>query len=327
MGLFIYCFGGGALFLIGTWEALTSFYAHHLPPPSLSPPPPSPRRRRATTTHANPFFSALFLLAVALFSSSAILNSILSALDALRRSDRIAVALQLQSSAAAALFLLYAAVGFLVEFTSLLPLPLSALNLIALFAFGQEFLLFYLQRKDPSGLENRYFDLILVPTGACFVSTLLQMGMPKSPFPPMARGIGLILQGTWLVQMGFSFFTNLMAHGCSLRVKSRGNYTVRCNGHAEYHRSKAIATLQFNCHLAFLVLFVVGAYSLVGQGQSQRSAVDYERYKPLSEELRQFDHQSQFTLTSDEDEEEITMEAADQKPTLPVTAVNGFRAH
>nr|DAD27210.1 TPA_asm: hypothetical protein HUJ06_028678 [Nelumbo nucifera] len=36
--------------------------------------------------------------------------------------------------------------------------------------------------------------------------------------------------------MGFSFYTSLIAHGCSLHEKRRGNYTVKCKGHPEYHR-------------------------------------------------------------------------------------------
>ncbi|XP_058115522.1 uncharacterized protein LOC131258309 [Magnolia sinica] len=319
MGLFTLCLGGGAFFLIGAWEALSSSYAHLHPSLSYTSQP--------SRKHGNSFFSSFTLFAIALFSFLSILNSIFSSVDALQHNDRVGFALQLQYSATSFLFLIYSLTGFLIDFTQLLPLPPSILNLIALFAFGQEFLLFYLQRKDPYGLENRYFDLLLVPIFICFFSTLLQMGLPKSPFPTLARGIGLILQGTWFIQMGFSFYTSLIAHGCTLHEKSRGNYTIRCKGHPESHRSKAITTLQFNCHLAFLVVLVISAYSVMGQGH--RPTSDYRSYKPLSEELRQFDNPSQFTLNSDDDEEEITLEekAIQQKPPLQVLGANGFGAH
>lgn len=129
------------------------------------------------------------------------------------------------------------------------------------------------------------------------------------------------------MQMGFSFYTDLMAHGCALRERSRGNYTIKCKSHMDGHRSKAIATLQFNCHLALLVLIVVGLYSIVGQNHP--SAVSYVNYKPLGAELQELNDRPQFTLDLDDDVEEIAEEesAIKQKPALPVSGMNGFVAH
>lgn len=207
-------------------------------------------------------------------------------------------------------------------------MPQSILDLVLLFAFVEEFLLFYLQRKDPSGIENRYFDLLLVPILICVVSTGFELRSKNSNFPKLVRGVGLILHGTWFVQMGLSFYTSVMVHGCSLHEKSRGNYTVKCKGHSDYHRGRAIATLQFNCHLALLVILVVSLYSVMikRQGLSQ----EFSQYRPLGEELQHMETVGQFTLDSDEDLDNGIKEEQDlekEKTTVVVVNGNGLGSH
>ncbi|KAL5700024.1 hypothetical protein ACHQM5_025527 [Ranunculus cassubicifolius] len=90
-----------------------------------------------------------------------------------------------------------------------------------------------------------------------------------------------------------------MAQGCDLIEKSRGNFTVLCKGHMATHRGKAIVTLQFNVHLAFLVLMIVGVYAFVAHKFGV--AADYSSYKPLNAELQQFNHQNGFSLDSDDE--------------------------
>ncbi|XP_068638821.1 uncharacterized protein [Aristolochia californica] len=310
MGFLGFCLAGLGFVLIGAWEAVS------LTVPSLT------LNKKATPS----CFSHLLAFLLSFFF---IVNASISVIDSSHSSDHIGVPLQLQVIAVASLFLLYSIAGIVTtKFTHLLPLPTEILDLVVLFAFGQEFLLFYLQRKDPTGLENRYYDLLIVPIIVCFSSTLLAFKSPKSPYPRLGRAAGLLLQGTWLVQMGFSFYTNLMTHGCALREKSRGNYTIKCKSHADAHRSMAIATLQFNCHLAFLVILVVGVYWSFGSGDRERNSRDYTTYKPISEELRQFESRGQFTLDSDEEDEIVVAEnGSTEKVVIPVEGMNGFGSH
>ncbi|OVA16247.1 Protein of unknown function DUF716 [Macleaya cordata] len=116
-----------------------------------------------------------------------------------------------------------------------------------------------------------------------------------------------------------------MAEGCSLHEKSRGNFTVKCKGHPEYHRSRAIATLQFNCHLAFLVVLIVGFYSFFcstfGVGR------DYMNYKPLNAELQQLGNQNQFTLNYEEDDDDDDEIAVEENLQKQKTVVNGLGTH
>lgn len=194
--------------------------------------------------------------------------------------------------------------------------------------------MFYTQNKDPSGIENRYYDLILVSIFICLFSTLLELKSSKSTYPRLGRGIGLVLQGMWTLQMGFSFYSNLITSGCSLHERSRGNYTIKCKGHPEYHRGRAIATLQFNCHLALLVTLAVVCYSIFCKTYGINR--EFMRYKPLGDEdgrEMQLDNHSQFTLdTDDEDEEDgmKEMRSVEMQKVIvevPESPVNGYGSH
>ncbi|ERM93856.1 hypothetical protein AMTRI_Chr04g184170 [Amborella trichopoda] len=270
MGVGSLCVGGLGLIGIGAWQALTSATAFI-----------SSITHNTTRSNSNNNPPPSQLSAMAIISLLFLLNSLFSSLKGLQARDHLGFSVQLEVSVISSIFLLYSIAGLLSELTHLLPLSSPTLNLIALFAFAQEFLLFYLQRKDPTGLENRYFSLLLVPISVCLVSTFLQIGYPKSPFPSLARGAGLILQGTWFCQMGFSFYTNWMPHGCALYERSHGNYTIKCKGHAEYHMSKAVATLQFNCHLALLIVSLLCSYSLLCKKKFHHRE-NYSSYQPLN---------------------------------------------
>ena len=119
----------------------------------------------------------LFLISLLLFSSFFIINSALSLFDAHNSNDAVGAALQLQVLPIAFVFLFYSLLPLLsLSFT--LPSPL--LTLIGACAFAKEFLLFYLQRKDPSGVENHYYNLLLVSIAVCVFGTVLELGSPRS---------------------------------------------------------------------------------------------------------------------------------------------------
>ncbi|CAJ1787299.1 unnamed protein product [Sphenostylis stenocarpa] len=286
MELLSFGLGGVGFILIGAHQALLHLSPSKQSPISLSSSPPNSRTNKP-----------LFSISLAIFSVFFIINSTVSLFDAHNSNDAVGTALQLQVLPIAFIFLFY----------SLLPLfslPSPLLGLVGVFAFAEEFLLFYLQRKDPSGVENRYYDLLLVPIAICVFCTLLDLGSPRSSVPKLGRGVGLILHGMWLLQMGLSLFSGWVAQGCSLHRMSRGNYTLRCKGHPEYHRARAIATLQFNCHLALLVVVLVGFFSVVSarNGGGHLESVS-TRYAPLGAEMQTLQDSANFTLDSDEDDD------------------------
>ncbi|VFQ64479.1 unnamed protein product [Cuscuta campestris] len=329
MGLFQYSFAGGGFLLIGAWESyVAATEASRSPATGALPQPPEPGTKSAGLSSS----SAVTFLAVSVLSFLFIVNSVISISEAIAAKDPTGLALQLEVIAISLLFFLYSVLGFVTCTTRALQLPRQILNLISLFAFAEEFLLFYLQRKDPSGVENRYYNLFLVPISICAFSTILELKTPKSNYPRLGLGVGLILQGIWFLQMGFSFFTGMIAHGCSLHKRSRGNYTIKCDGHPAYHRGGAIATLQFNCHLALLVVLVSGVYSVV----CRMNGIEGEasRYRPLGVGVQQLEMgggSSHFTLDSDEDDEDdggfIKKEEKNLEMQEMIQVTNGYHTH
>ncbi|CAL1391982.1 unnamed protein product [Linum trigynum] len=327
MGLYSFTLAGGGYILIGAWESLRP----------ISAADPSSKSETLRTANSNPdagssCTSPLTYAAVCLFSFLFMADSLISLFSAVDSNDGIGSALQLQILPIAALFFLYSILGLATDFSiTKIRFPSKLLNLIALFGFVEEFLLYYLQKKDKTGIENRYFDLLLVPIAICIFSTLLELKQSGSEsesscYPRLGRGFGLILHGTWFVQMGISFYSNLIVQGCHLRAKSRGNYTIACKGHPEYHRANGIATLQFNCHLALIVVLASALYSSIMKKMGYYSG-DLERrtYKPLgvAEMVQMESGGGTFTLESDDDE---IREEENGNKELRVGA-NGYGSH
>lgn len=332
MGFFTYAVAGVGFILIGFWESFSSLN----PTRNLNQPPSTSlssqiKSASISKTKETPLSSSSSFIMVSIFSLLILLNAVVSIFDAFSSKDRVGSVLQLQVLSLALLFLLYSALGLMNDKKSSCFWPDSVLELVLLLAFVEEFLLYYLQRKDTSGIENRYFDLLCVPIAICVVSTMLELRSKRSAYPKLGRGIGLILQGTWFVQMGFSFYTNLIVHGCSLHEKSRGNFTIKCKGHPEYHRGRAIATLQFNCHLALLVVLVVGILSFMGKRNGVGVSGDGLRYRPLGAAMQQMDNNvGHFTLDSDDDLDGGINEDDDlgkEKVAVVELVVNGHGSH
>ncbi|KAE8723172.1 zinc finger AN1 domain-containing stress-associated protein 12-like [Hibiscus syriacus] len=334
MGFFSYGFAGVGFVLIGFWEFISSLNPTRYPNPSPSSSLAIQINSTSISkTQENQFSSSSSFILVSIFSLLIFLNSVVSIFDAFSSKDRVGSVLQLQVLSLALLFLLYSALGLLNNKKGSCFWPDSIIELVLLLAFVEEFLFYYLQRKDTSGIENRYFDLLCVPIAICVVSTMLELRSNRSIYSKSVRAIGLILQGTWLVQMGFSFYTNLIVNGCNLHEKSRGNYTIKCKGHPEYHRARAIATLQFNCHLALLVVLVVWMLSVISKrnGVAVGASGDGLRYRPLGEEMQPMDNNvGSFTLDSDDDLDSGIKEQDDwveEKPATAELSVNDHGSH
>lgn len=330
MGLFSYTVGGGGFILIGAWESLVSS-SGALTKSSPSSTSQSLAQNPSADKHAQDsvFSSSVTFVLILILSFLFVLNSLLSFFDALSSKDNVGSVLQLQVMAISLLFFLYSVLGLMTHLKKSFRLPSPILNLLCLFAFAEEFLLFYLQRKDPSGVENRYYNLLLVPIAICAFCSFLELKSPKLNYTRLGRGIGLILQGMWILQMGFAFFSDLIAQGCSLHERSRGNYTVKCKGHPEYHRGGAIATLQFNCHLALLVAVISFVYSIVCKKHG--ISREHVRYRPIGAEMQHLEYsQAHFTLDSDEEDnengikEEVNVEMQKAIVPVPESETNGY---
>jgi hypothetical protein len=146
------------------------------------------------------------------------------------KSHGFAAAVNVEQLGVVSLFLLYSVVALIVEnHRVLLPVPSEVVKLLAMFAFGQEFLLFYFQ-VDNAGLEVQYYHLLLLPIGVCLVTTGAEIPYPNSDLLPLLRSMALVLQGTWFFQIAASLFTKWISQGCLLSETGEGDYTVSCQG-------------------------------------------------------------------------------------------------
>ncbi|KAJ6824221.1 TMV response-related protein [Iris pallida] len=251
-----------------------------------------------------PRSSPLRRLSSLLVSSLFLLYSITSIL--LSGDDALGSVLPLPLLSLSSLFLLHSLSSLLLPHI----LPSSLLSLLSASSFSLELLLLSLRRVDATEIESRYFSLLSVPSLLCLLSDLASLFLPRSPHPRLARAAGLALHGTWLLQMAFSlFFSSAIAHGCFLKPHSSwSNYTVRCKGHAEYHRGRALATLQLNCHLALLLVAGVALYAFL-QGRKKGMGGATGGYRPIGKEVQMMEGSdgsygsSPFMLGSDEEDE------------------------
>ncbi|EPS70086.1 hypothetical protein M569_04682 [Genlisea aurea] len=308
MALFAYTVGGGGAILIGLWESVTSISESTRGENPLYHSSQLVENASRSKPRLTLFSSATTYLLISFLSVLVIVNSLISLFDAVNYKDSMGLALQLQVIPIASLFLLFSGLGILSNTTDSFHFPKTILNLIYAFAFGEEFFVFYTKINDPSGsgVESRYYDLMLVPIAVCLFSTLLEMR--STYYAKLGRGIGFISQGMWILQMGFSFFTSMISDGCWLSRRSRGNLSIKCKGHSEYHRGSAIATLEFNCHLAVVVSFGVGFYSVLRKVHGmEREAL---KYTPIGADktVVHDDNHHQFSLESDDDENGIGVE-------------------
>ncbi|CAM6101289.1 unnamed protein product [Calypogeia fissa] len=276
--------GAGLGFLgVGLWQAFVSVKAYKLGSSSTS------------NKHPRFFSSSAFArygmhVAVALL---AVLHMIFSLISTTTHNNGsgVGAAFALERFGVASVFLLYAVVALISEGTTALPLPAGMVDLLAVFAFGQEFSLFYLTSGDnhnSSGLEEQYYSLLLVPIGVCLLATAIEIAHPAAILPRLVQSLALVLQGTWFFQMAVSLFgTKWMAQGCDLVQQSEGVYTVDCVNMSSLMRGKALATLQFNCHLALLLLTLIPIYSVLSKVYSVPQ--NYERLgdSQMTEETRE----------------------------------------
>ncbi|KAI5084984.1 hypothetical protein GOP47_0001153 [Adiantum capillus-veneris] len=264
---------------MGLWQAWISFAEKPSTLPSSSSAPSRSLITNAGVSKPRPLFSSAQMVSIAALSFLHVVSGLVASHRDADLADSIGSAVPLERSCVALVFFLFSVVNLLRMNTSFLPLPHEILCLIGLFAFGQELLLFHLQRPD-AGLESRYYTLLLVPIGASILALVSSIVAPMSLLPPFALAGSLFLQGSWLIQMGLSFFTTaFISKGCLLHMRGDGDYVIKCDADSmALMRGKAVATLQFNCHLALLLILFIPLYSFLRRhcGSSTSYALNYE---------------------------------------------------
>jgi hypothetical protein len=171
-------------------------------------------------------------------------------------------------------FLIYASAALCVEVRRLM-VPPGALQVIAALAYGQELLLYHLRSADHIGAEGHYNWLLQLIVSVTLFCTLLEVPFPKSFLVATVRSASLVLQGAWLVNMGFMLWITAFVPEDLQMEGTEGQDVVKCAGQEATMQAKALANLQFNWYLAGIVLFTIVLYANMA-GHLTEAPVSYQ---------------------------------------------------
>lgn len=257
-----YAYASLPLVLIGLWHAICSCRSYAR----------SPSLFYARTWHPLPRFRYGELLAELIALVGATVFHSITVSNMQQGSTSQIVALQ-------QLLMLIFFVGallltFISEATPALPLPHDANFLILGIAFCIECFVVLRSASDPQlSLELESFHiqagLALLAALTCF----LLAWHPASFLVSITFSSSLTLQGSWLLQLGFSLYSDrFLPEGCH---RLSNGYT-QCDIDAAKQRAVAIMDLAFIIHVLVLVFVYAFIYVLGARGNGHRRNSSYE---------------------------------------------------
>ncbi|KAL9233610.1 hypothetical protein vseg_008582 [Gypsophila vaccaria] len=147
--------------------------------------------------------------------------------------------------------------------TIIMPAQEDVVQVLGGLAFGQQLLLFHLHSADHMGVEGQYHWLLQLVVFVSLATTLLGVGARGGATCFVAaflRSLSIMLQGVWLMVMGFALWTpGLVPKGCYMKVEE-GHTVVRCDGEESLHRAKALVNIHFSWLLIMMALFAAASY-------------------------------------------------------------------
>ncbi|KAG0581405.1 hypothetical protein M758_4G267900 [Ceratodon purpureus] len=190
------------------------------------------------------------------------------------------------------MFWMYAVIVLVSDTTAALPLPSEASLLFASIAFGLEWISVSNQAARNSGLESQCNLLLAYVAALCAICTGLLALRPKLFLVDLVLCMGIILQGTWLFQIGlYLYVEKFIPEGCHYRLDLPTGIdgSTQCDIEVSRVRAVALVNLAFNFHVIMVVLFSVLVFAAVakvygtrrGYDSLSRDITDGEGVKPV----------------------------------------------
>ncbi len=140
-------------------------------------------------------------------------------------------------------FLLSGVVDLLLHYK--LPLPQGIDYVILTLAFCVEAFLFAFHLHDRTPMDVQLHTFLIYAIYGCIIATLLEMYFRSNILAALCRAYFTLLQGTWLIQMGFVLYNPLPA-------------SVPWNEHD--HDQLMLVTMMFAWHMAGIIILTLAAW-------------------------------------------------------------------
>lgn len=166
------------------------------------------------------------------------------------------------------MFWIFAVVVLVSETTAALPFPSDAPFLFSSMAFGLECLSVTHEAARNQGLESQCNLLLAYIAGLCAVASGLLALRPKLFLVDVVLCMGIILQGTWLFQIGlYLYVEDYIPEGCHYRLDLPTGIdgSTVCDVEVSRIRAVALMNLAFNFHVIMVVCFSVLVFALVAK--------------------------------------------------------------
>lgn len=140
--------------------------------------------------------------------------------------------------------------------------------------------------KGTGGLAGVVYGLLGSLDVVCFGACLCLSIKPSAFFADFFLSLGLVFKATWLLQGGFSLYTDgFVVKGCekiSPSLSYTGNVDVHCELEENRLRSIALMHLVFIVHAIVVLVLSIGLFGLLARNRELRCG---ESKGPLLDEL------------------------------------------
>lgn len=188
------------------------------------------------------------------------------------------------------MFWMFAVIVLLSETTNVLPFPPDASFLFASIAFGMECLSVTHEAARNQGLESQCNLLLAYIAGLCAVTSGFLALRPKLFLVDVVLCMGIILQGTWLFQIGlYLYVEDYIPQGCHYRLDLPTGIdgSTVCDVEVSRIRAVALMNLAFNFHVIMVLCFSVIMFALVAKVNGLRRGGP--AYDPISRDTLEVD--------------------------------------